>query len=184
MKNIVLIGMPSAGKTTIGKQLAERLNVPFYDMDDVIVETTGKTIKELFAVSEDYFRQQETEVARALAQKEGVVIACGGGVIKRKENIDLLGATGTILFLNRAPEDIIKDVDISTRPLLAAGRHKIMDLYAQRFEYYVKYSDHIVDVEDPFIDTIPKIVKHVDKEYGVIKTLSEKLSVRQVILCR
>ena len=87
MKNIVLIGMPSAGKTTIGKQLAERLNVPFYDMDDVIVETTGKTIKELFAVSEDYFRQQETEVARALAQKEGVVIACGGGVIKRKENI-------------------------------------------------------------------------------------------------
>jgi len=159
MRNLVLIGMPSAGKTTIGKQLAESLQLPFYDMDDVIVEMTGHTIKELFAVSEDYFRQKETEVARVLAQKEGVVIACGGGVIKREENIRVLSSTGTIFFLNRDPEAIIKDVDISTRPLLAAGRERIWTLYAERFDSYVKSADHICDVEEPFINTVPKITR-------------------------
>ena len=163
MKNLVLIGMPGAGKTTIGKQLAARLHVPFYDMDDVIVKTTGKTIAELFAISEDYFRQQETEVARALAQKKGVVIACGGGVIKREENMDLLGATGIIFFLNRDPEVIIKDVNITTRPLLAAGRQKITELYAQRYAYYMQYADYVLPVEEPFSTTVAKIIKCVQE---------------------
>ena len=86
-QNIIIIGMPGSGKTTFGKALASRLGRPFYDADDVIVQQEGKTIPELFAISEDCFRDAEVRASRFLADKKGIVVACGGGVIKRQENI-------------------------------------------------------------------------------------------------
>ena len=98
MKNIVIIGMPGSGKTTFGSALAARLDRDFIDADVYLEEREGKTIPELFAVSEDCFRDAETRTARELAAKEGIVIATGGGVIKRPENIDILRKTGVIIF--------------------------------------------------------------------------------------
>ncbi len=114
--NIVIIGMPGSGKTTFGNALAEALGREFYDADTYLEASEGRTIKELFAVSEDCFRDAETRTARALGSKKGVVIATGGGVIKRRENIDIYKENGIIIFLDRAPEDIVTDVDVSTRP--------------------------------------------------------------------
>lgn len=83
-QNIIIIGMPGSGKTTFGKALAQRLGRDFYDADDVIVEQEGKTIPELFAVSEDCFRDAEVRASQSLAEKSGIVVACGGGVVDRK----------------------------------------------------------------------------------------------------
>lgn len=88
MKNIVLIGMPGCGKSTLGRLLAQHLKRPFYDADNVLEKLEGKTIKELFAVSEACFRDAETRAVRHLSELEGCVIAAGGGVVKRSENIE------------------------------------------------------------------------------------------------
>lgn len=142
MKNIVIIGMPGSGKTTLGKALAEEMGCPFFDADDFLEEEEGKTIPELFACSEDCFREAETRSIRKLAIKKDIVIATGGGVIKRPENIDILKKTGIIIFLDRNPEDIIADVDTSYRPLLAEGKQRIYDLYNERIESYRSAADY------------------------------------------
>jgi len=141
MKNIVLIGMPGSGKTTLGRCLAEMLNREFIDADPEIEKDAGKTIPELFAVSEDHFREQETKTTSRLAKLQDKVLAMGGGVVLREENIACLKENGLIIFLDRSPEDIVGDVDTETRPLLAAGRQRIYDLYAQREALYRKAAD-------------------------------------------
>jgi shikimate kinase len=142
MKNIILTGMPGSGKTTLGRALAERLGRTFIDADDYVEEREGRTIPELFAVSESYFRDAETRAVRALAEQCDLVVATGGGVIKRQENMDVLRQTGIVLFLDRSPDDIVSDVDVATRPLLAAGRQKVYDLYTERIELYRTSADY------------------------------------------
>ena len=141
MRNIVLIGMPGSGKTTLGRYLAEMLNRDFIDADPEIEKDAGKTIPELFAVSEDHFREQEMKTTRRLAKLENKVLAMGGGVVLRQENITALKENGLLLFIDRSPEDIIGDVDTETRPLLAAGRQRIYDLYSRREALYRKAAD-------------------------------------------
>ena len=141
MKNIVLIGMPGCGKSTLGRSLAEILGKDFIDADAEIEKDSGKTIPELFAVSEDFFRKQETRTTKRLSALQGKVLAMGGGVVLRQENISSLKENGLIIFLDRSPEDILGDVDTQTRPLLAAGRRRIYDLYAQREALYRAAAD-------------------------------------------
>lgn len=141
MKNIVLIGMPGCGKSTLGRCLAERLGRDFIDADPEIEKDAGKTIPELFAISEDCFRRQETLTTKRLSTLQNKVLAMGGGVVLRQENISSLKENGLVIFLDRSPEDIIGDVDTKTRPLLAAGRQRIYDLYAQREALYRAAAD-------------------------------------------
>ena len=141
---IVLIGMPGSGKTTIGKILAKQLKIKFYDMDDYIQEMTSKTIAELFEKGEDYFRNIETQACRELSDKNNILISTGGGVIKKKENIDILKQDSIIIFLNRPVENILQDVDVSKRPLLKDGKEKVLNLYKERYELYKEAADKIV----------------------------------------
>lgn len=141
---IVLIGMPGSGKTTIGKILAKQLKIKFYDMDDYIQEMTSKTIAELFEKGEDHFRNIETQACRELSEKNNILISTGGGVIKKKENIDILKQDSMIIFLNRPVENILQDVDVSKRPLLKDGKEKVLNLYKERYELYKEAADKIV----------------------------------------
>lgn len=158
-KNIVLIGMPGCGKTTFGKAIAQQLQRSFYDADDVVVEREGKTIPELFAVSEAYFRNAESRAVQALAEKTGVIIACGGGVVKRHSNIEALQKTGTIIFIDRKPDAIIADVDADSRPLLAAGRQKIYDLYAERIALYRAAADYTIVNDAASEDVVNALIR-------------------------
>lgn len=165
--NIVIIGMPGSGKTTFGTALAEALGRDFYDADTYLETSEGRTIKELFAVSEDCFRDAETRTARALGSKKGVVIATGGGVIKRRENIDIYKENGIIIFLDRAPENIVTDVDVSTRPLLKDGPSKVFDLYRERIDTYRSSADYHMANDE----SIEHVLEHLER---LVKELLEK----------
>lgn len=143
-KNIVLIGMPGSGKTTLGKQLASRLGRTFVDADDFVVLLEGKSIADMFAVSEEYFRDAETKAAQELAKRRGLVVACGGGVIKRSVNIEIFKETGVVIFLDRSPDDIVTDVDVASRPLLKDGKQKVYDLYDERIALYWAAADYTI----------------------------------------
>ncbi len=141
MKNIVLIGMPGSGKTTIGKRLAKELGRPFYDADRCLEQWEERTIAELFAAGEAVFRDAETRTVRRLAAVRGAVIAAGGGVVCRRENIEILKETSLIIYIDRAVEDILKDIRTEKRPLLADGAERLYALYEERHEKYTAGGD-------------------------------------------
>lgn len=155
---ILLIGMPGCGKSTIGKNLAEKLNYDFCDMDKYIEEREGKTIKEIFLLGEDEFRNIESEVCRELNNRKQTVIASGGGIIKRKENIEAFKEKSTIIYIDRPVDNIIKDININNRPLLQDGREKLYKLYNERYNLYNDYCDYKVFNEQSIEDIINDIV--------------------------
>ena len=164
MRNIVLIGFMGAGKTTIGQKLSKLLKRPVYDADDVVVQLSGRTIKEMFKESEDVFRAEETKTIEYLSKKEGIIISCGGGVIKKPENIAYLQQTGKIFFLNRPLEEIAKSVDKSNRPMLQTDDDPVHRLYKERFPLYMKYADYVIPVDDNFNVTAKYIAELVKKQ--------------------
>ena len=159
MKNIVLIGMPGSGKTTFGRYLAEMLRRDFIDADPEIEKDAGRSIPELFEDGEDVFREAESATVLRLAALQGKVLAMGGGVVLRPENITRLHRTGMIIFLDRAPADIIKDVDTTTRPLLTAGRERIFNLYAQQL--YLAAADCVVPNRGPVKEVLKQLFQAV-----------------------
>ena len=159
MKNIVLIGMPGCGKTTLGKMLAARLNFDFYDADDVLEAREPYTIKEFFVQGEDVFREAEQRTAEYLSQKEGCVIAAGGGVVKRAASMQAYQKTGCVVFIDRPPEAIVSDVEIQTRPLLAAGTQRIFELYNERIELYKKYAAYTVQNVSGVEDALQQLLQ-------------------------
>ena len=163
MANIVLIGMPGAGKTTIGRKLSKALGRPVLDADDKVVEQTGRTIKDLFQEGEDVFRQAETAAVKALSAMDGIIISCGGGVVKRPENIAFLQATGKIFFLNRDLAAIAGCVDKVSRPLLNSAEDRLTQLYRERMHLYLKYADYTIPVDEDFDKTTEYIIELVRK---------------------
>ena len=93
---------------------------------------------------QDYFRDAETRAAEALAAKRGLVIACGGGVIKRPVNIQIFKQSGVVVFIDRSPDDIVTDVDVASRPLLKEGKQKVYDLYDERIALYRNAADYTI----------------------------------------
>ncbi|MDY4920935.1 MAG: shikimate kinase [Phascolarctobacterium sp.] len=163
MKNIVLIGMPGGGKSTFGKRLAKKLGRNFFDADDVLEEREQRTIKDFFAESEDAFRAAETRTLAYLAELEGVVIATGGGAVKRAENMQLMKKNGVIVFLDREPENILGSIEGDARPLLADDKQRIFKLYEERIELYQKYADKIIANNGDFGKTLALLEAYAKK---------------------
>ena len=161
MKNkVVLIGMPGCGKSTIGKLVSKELNLEFFDMDKYIEDMTSKTIPQLFEQGEDYFRDFETLACTELSENSNTLISSGGGVVKRKENIEVLKKESYIIFIDRPLEELLNDIDISKRPLLKEGREKLIKLYEERYELYKLSADEIIQNDKGLRDTI-NIMKEV-----------------------
>ncbi len=141
-RNIALIGMPSCGKSSVGRLLARRTGKDFYDSDDIIVERTGMPIADFFTeYGEAAFRKIEREVIADLAMKSGAVIATGGGSILDEDNVKALKRSGTVVFLDRSPDKLIFSTD---RPL-SSDRESLMRRYAERCEKYKSAADIIVN---------------------------------------
>ena len=140
-RNIVLIGMPGCGKSTLGRIISEKLGRCAIDLDDYIEANEKKSIKEMFAISEDFFRDAETKYSILAGELNSCIIATGGGIVKRKENIKNLKKNSIIVFINRPIEDIMKDIDAKTRPLLSGGTEAIYKLYNERMHLYKESCD-------------------------------------------
>ncbi len=148
MKNLVLIGMMGAAKSTTGRLIAKKLNRPFFDADDVYVSLYREKISDTFDKSgEAEFRRRETEVAKILGALDGAVVACGGGVVINEENMLALKSNGIIALLQASAEAIYARVSRNdNRPLLRdGGLEKIKSLMAERGPLYEKYADFSVD---------------------------------------
>lgn len=141
-ENIVLIGMPGAGKSTVGAALADALGRPFYDTDNLVETATGCAIKTLFETAgEADFRARESAVIRHLAPTCGAVIATGGGAVLRPENVVALRQNGRLCLLNRDPDKL---TPTKNRPL-AADRDALMTRYRERMALYRTVADRIID---------------------------------------
>ena len=141
-ENIVLTGMPGSGKTTVGKLLAGSLNRPYVDTDTLIEEKTGMTPAQILAErGESAFREIESEVIREAAQRNGCIIATGGGAVLRPENIQHLRSNGRLFFLDRPVERLIPTED---RPL-SSTKEAILKRYSERYATYVSTADVIIE---------------------------------------
>ncbi|MBQ6623425.1 MAG: shikimate 5-dehydrogenase [Mogibacterium sp.] len=160
-RNIVLIGMPSSGKSTVGRLLAERLGREFIDTDDEIVSRAGRPIAEIFAEDgEAEFRKIEREVCEIFSKKSGLVIACGGGVVEFEENMRRLAYNGIIIYLDRSLELL---TPTESRPL-SPDKNKLAVLYERRKELYERYSDIRIRNDGSAEDAADEIIREIQNE--------------------
>ena len=142
-ENIVLIGMPGSGKSTLGKLIAEMTGRAFIDTDTVIEEISGKHPAEIIRESgEDAFRDIETQAMREVSKRSGIVIATGGGIVKRGGNIPLLRQNGKILYLDCPTDELPVTPD---RPL-SSNREAIDELHRTRHPLYTAAADAVIAI--------------------------------------
>lgn len=154
-QNIVLIGMPSSGKTTIGKMIADELSLEFFDSDEEIVKKEGRAIREIFETDgEKYFRELESKEISELSKKQSALISTGGGAILNKRNVDKLRQNGFIVFIDRPIELLVSTDD---RPL-SSNREQLIKRYNERYEIYCSSADFIVK-NDCETQTVIKKIK-------------------------
>jgi shikimate kinase len=148
-RNIFLVGLMGAGKTTVGRQLAQHLRKQFIDADQEIVRRTGVPIGTIFEIEgEEGFRAREAQVLEGLSALEDVVLATGGGVVLRPENRARLRERGFVIYLRARPRDLhLRTRHDKARPLLQTGDPlaRLEDLFAARDPLYREVADLVVD---------------------------------------
>lgn len=153
MQNIILIGMPGCGKSTIAAQLSRKLGKPFVDADAEIIRLSGKPIPAIFAeYGETTFREFETKVLSALGKLSGMIIATGGGCVTKDRNYPLLHQNGIIFWLDRS----IDQLPTEGRPLSQCN--KLSDLYCIREPLYQSFADFRIDNNGSTEETINLIL--------------------------
>ena len=144
-KNIVLIGMMGCGKTTVGGLLSRRLGLELADTDALIEERAGCAIRDIFRdYGEGRFRDWEWLVSRELGRREGLVVACGGGLPLQDGAIAALKESGPVFWLDRDPGGTYDSLDVSGRPLAQAGRGDFVRRYQDRAPVYRRWADYII----------------------------------------
>jgi len=155
MKNIVLIGMPSAGKSTVGVVLAKTLGMCFIDTDLIIQEKTGRLLQAIINQDgiENFLKIEEAVMLSV--DVKNTVIATGGSVVFCKNAIEHLKVEGLVVYLKVSFEEIEKRLDdITTRGVVLANGQSLRDMYEQRAPLYEKYSDIIIDCSDKGVEEI------------------------------
>jgi len=154
MENIILVGMPGCGKTTVGQQLAQALGRRFVDADEALEAKAGRKITQIIpAEGEAAFRTLETETLAELGKQSGLVIATGGGCVTQQRNFDLLHQNGAVFWLTRD----LRKLPTDGRPLSQTGR--LGEMFAQRQPLYRRFADWEISNDGPVEDTLKAILQ-------------------------
>ena len=152
MENIILIGMPGCGKTTLGALLAQRTGKQFIDADEALEQRFGRKITDIIPQDgEAAFRQMESETLSELGRHSGLIIATGGGCVTQSRNYPLLHQNGTILWLTRT----IDKLPTQGRPLSQAG--KLSEMFRIRCPMYERFADRVISNDGAIEDTLAEI---------------------------
>ena len=155
-KNLLLIGMPGCGKSTVGRVLARRLGRELVDLDTLVVQRAGRPIPEIFAQEgEEAFRRLEHQALRDTAKGSGLVIAAGGGVVTRPENLDPMRQNSTVIFLRRA----LDRLPVEGRPVSQAS--DLNELYRRRLPLYQEAADLEADNTGTPEETAEEIIRRL-----------------------
>lgn len=158
MENLVLIGMPSSGKSSVGQVLAAHLGMAFADSDQLVTQAIGMPISDYFALhGEAAFRDREQAAIASIASTGGQVIATGGGAILRQANVTALRRTGRLVFLDRSPDKLLATAD---RPL-SSDREALRRRYEERYDLYRAAADLHVDGNG----TVEETAQRIEKEW-------------------
>lgn len=157
--NIVIIGMPGCGKTTVGKQLAAEMGLDFADTDEAVEQAAGMSVPDIFEyLGEAEFRRMEAEQAQRLGRDHKLVIATGGGIIKDPPNYERLKQNGFIILLKRD----LRLLSIKGRPL-AKDRKEVMQLYRERMHLYEEFADIRISANCPIDEVVAAIRERIGR---------------------
>lgn len=160
MQNIVLIGMPGSGKSTVGKLIADKLSRSFYDTDAEIEKQEGISISEIFAQhGEQYFRDLETRTVKELSKLSGAVIACGGGTPMRPENRRAVSRNSRTVYLKRD----ISELETVGRPL-SSSQNALKEIFIKREPVYKAMCNYAVNVSDDPDVTAERVMSAINEE--------------------
>ena len=158
--NVVLIGMPSSGKSTLGRILADKLGKRFVDLDEEIVKADGRSIPDIFAAEgEESFRAKETEQTQRFSKEGRQVLSCGGGIIKKPENIRALRQNGVVLFLDRPLDALTVG---GGRPL-SSSADALKTMEAQRRPLYLAAADAVIPNNTTVADAAAAALEALDE---------------------
>lgn len=161
-ENIFLVGLMGAGKTTVGRALARKLDKRFVDSDHEIEARTGASIPLIFEIEgEASFRQRESDAIRDLTAQSGIVLATGGGAVLRPENREYLKTRGTVIYLRASIQNILQRTSHDkNRPLLrtADPRQKLEQLAREREPLYLEVADMVIETGRP---NVQSLVQHI-----------------------
>jgi shikimate kinase len=168
MRNVFLIGFMGSGKSTIASCLVKNYGMDMIDMDQLIVEREGMSISDIFAQKgELYFRDVETNLLIEIQGEQNKVVSCGGGVVLREENVQVMKKCGQVVLLNAKPETILERVkDDDNRPLLRGNKNVqfIRDMMEKRQPKYEAAADLVIHTDGKSADMICKeIIEKVEK---------------------
>ncbi len=158
-----LIGITGVGKSTVGKNISRKLGYTFIDLDALVELRNGMRVSDIFDYSEESFRICETKALKSIRTDKKVIVATGGGVVERQENIDYMKSVGKIILLDRPLDKIIATVNPDYRPLLKGDKSKIYKLYERRKPMYYSAADVVFSTKDLWIDT-NKVIEFINSE--------------------
>jgi shikimate kinase len=172
-KNILLVGLMGAGKSTVGRYLARRMKRTFYDTDSVIVERTGVSIPTIFDIEgEQGFREREEQVIEELTQQEGIILATGGGCVIREVNRKALRRAGTVVYLKGTALLLFSRIKHDTnRPLMQTDNplKTLSDLLAERDPLYMGVADLVINTGK---QKVPVLLKEIERKVIQIEDFS------------
>ena len=162
--HIFLVGMAGAGKTSLGRRLAQNLNWPFVDTDQRVSEVMGMSVNEIFSTfGEPFFRSVETAALVELIGQAPCVVSTGEGTVLFQENVTIMKNHGIIIHIDRPLDQIMSDIKTDRRPLLAGGSHEdVIDQYNRCIGHYRAAADYRLDNSKGFVLGIRNLTELVE----------------------
>ncbi|MBQ8311909.1 MAG: shikimate kinase [Clostridia bacterium] len=165
-RHVFLIGMPGCGKSSLGKRVAGNMRIPYVDMDQRISDAVGCSISDIFErYGEQAFRNAETNTLIQLTRETPSLISTGGGTVLRENNRAIMRNSGVIVLIDRPLEEIMGDIKLDRRPLLAQkGLGEVERLYHERIDIYRSVADFVMDNSNGYhagLRGLEQIMRHM-----------------------